>query len=89
MSLSSFFFSFPYQLKAVCHDRHELDHLDRGHVLFPPDVLLVLWSQGGHQIIGVHQDVDEGVLKQEKRVFGCRVRADLKVGLTQRPKKDA
>ena len=30
------------QLEAVDHDSHELDHLQSGHVLLPPDVLLVL-----------------------------------------------
>ncbi len=61
---------FSHQLKAVGHDRHELDHLDRGHVLFPPDVLLVFRSQGGQEVVGVHQDVDERVLEQQEFLRG-------------------
>ena len=33
-----------YQLESMCHDPNELNHLQSGHVLLPPDVLLQVQS---------------------------------------------
>lgn len=54
------------QLEGVHHHQDELDHLDGGDVFLPPDVLLVLGSEGREQIVGVHDDVDEGVEEAEE-----------------------
>ena len=45
----------------MSHDADELDHLQRGHVLLPPDVLLVLRAHGGQHVVRVHEDVNERV----------------------------
>ena len=45
----------------MSHDSDELDHLKRGHVLLPPDVLLVLRTHSGQHVVRVHEDVDESV----------------------------
>ncbi len=55
------------KLEAVRHDADKLDHLERGHVLLPPDVLLVFRAHGGDHVIEVHEDVDERVEKTEER----------------------
>ncbi|CAN7998851.1 unnamed protein product, partial [Ixodes hexagonus] len=47
---------------TVPHDHHdELDQLEPGEVLLPPEVLLDTGSQGGQEVVGVHHDVDAGV----------------------------
>lgn len=40
---------------------HKLNQLDGGHILFPPQVLLVGGSQCGESIVGVHDDMDDAV----------------------------
>lgn len=42
------------------HDA-ELRQLDLGDVLLPPQVLLVLGPQGGDEVVGVQDHVDDGV----------------------------
>lgn len=54
------------QLEGVGHHEHELDHLEGGQVLFPPQEPLVSGAEGGDQVIGVHDDVDEGVEEAEE-----------------------
>ena len=49
------------QLEGVGHDADELDHLQRGEMLLPPDVLLVLGAHGGDHVVEVHDDVHERV----------------------------
>ena len=49
------------RLKAVKEDEDELDHLERGQILLPPEVLLHLRPQGGQQVVKVHDRVDAGV----------------------------
>jgi len=41
----------------VAQDEDELDQLDAGHVLLPPQVLLVLGSHCGHHVVEVHDNV--------------------------------
>ena len=41
----------------------ELDDLDEGQVLLPPQVLLVFWPEAGQVVVGVHDDVHDGVLR--------------------------
>ena len=41
-------------------------HLNGSKVLFPPEELLVLGSKGGHKVVTVHNDMDEGVEKTEE-----------------------
>ena len=48
------------------HDPNELNHLQGGHVLLPPDVLLVLWAHGGQHVVSVHEDVHESVEQTEE-----------------------
>lgn len=54
------------QLEGVQHHQYELDHLDSGEVFLPPKEFLVSGSQGRQQIVGVHDDVDEGVKEAEE-----------------------
>lgn len=35
--------------------------LDGGHILFPPQVLLIGGSHGGESIVSVHYDMDDAV----------------------------
>ena len=39
------------ELDWVHKNANELDHLQVGHVPFPPDVLLVLWSHGCKHVV--------------------------------------
>ena len=41
-------------------------HLESGEVFFPPNEFLILWTHGGHHVVKVHDDVDEGVEQTEK-----------------------
>lgn len=36
-------------------------HLQLRDVLFPPEVLLVFWPRARDEVVGIHDDVDEGV----------------------------
>lgn len=60
------------QLEGVHHDGDELDHLERGQVLLPPQVLLELRSHCGEQVVRVHDDVHEGVQQAEERAVAAR-----------------
>lgn len=60
------------QLERVNHDGQELDHLQRGQVLLPPQVLLDGRAERGQQIVRVHDDVYERVEKpKERAVSAC------------------
>lgn len=54
------------QLEGVHHNQDELDHLHHCQVLLPPQVLLHLGSHGGQHVVGVHEDVHEGVQEAKK-----------------------
>ncbi len=54
------------QLESMRHDADELDHLQGGHVLLPPDVFLILRTQSSHEIIEVHEHVYEDVEESEE-----------------------
>ena len=54
------------QLESVHHNGDELNHLECGEVFFPPNEFLVLRTHGGHHVVKVHDDVDEGVEQTEK-----------------------
>lgn len=54
------------QLESVHHNGDELNHLECGEVFFPPNEFLVLRAHGGHHVVEVHDDVDEGVEQTEK-----------------------
>lgn len=60
------------QLKSVHHDEQELNHLDGGEVLLPPQILLVLGAEGREEVIPVHDDVDECVDHAEERRVSAR-----------------
>lgn len=60
------------QLKSVHHDEQELNHLDGGEVLLPPQILLVLRTEGCEEVIAVHDDVDECVDHAEERRVSAR-----------------
>ena len=59
-------------MESVNHNPDELDHLEGGHVLLPPDVLLVLRSHRGQHVVGVHEDVDESVEQAEESCMAAR-----------------
>jgi len=50
-----------WQQRQVRENYEELDQLNDGHVLLPPDVLLVGWPHGRHHVVGVHDHVYRGV----------------------------
>lgn len=54
------------ELEGVHHDRDELEHLQAGQVLLPPEEALELRSHGGEQVVRVHDDVHEGVEQAEE-----------------------
>lgn len=54
------------QLEGVHHHKDELDHLQHGEVLLPPEVALDLGSHRCQHVVGVHDDVDEGVQEAEE-----------------------
>lgn len=60
------------QLDAVHEDADELHHLQRGHVLLPPDVLLILRAQSGHEVVEIHEEVNEDVEESEERGVASR-----------------
>ena len=43
------------------HDENKLDQLDLGDIRLPPDVLLIVRSQSRNEVIGVHDDMNDGV----------------------------
>lgn len=45
----------------ISHNQNKLDQLNGGHILFPPQVLLVLWTHGGDHVIEIHNDVNARV----------------------------
>lgn len=53
-----------YKLHISCEIAY---HLQCSEILFPPEILLELWSQGREQIIRIHDDVHECVQKTEER----------------------
>ena len=53
-------------LECMTEDQDELDHLEVGEVLLPPDVAAVLGSHGGHHVVHVHHDVHKGVDEAEE-----------------------
>jgi len=55
------------QLERVQHDGQELQHLQGGQVLLPPQVFLHVGAQGGQQVVRVHDYVDERVQQSEER----------------------
>ena len=47
----------------------ELDHLEGGEVLLPPEVGLHLGTEGGEEVVRVHQDVNHGVDETAERLL--------------------
>ena len=47
--------------QAVDKDDQELDHLHGGQIFLPPEVLLEPGARRGQEVVGVHDDVDQGV----------------------------
>ena len=63
------------QLERVDHHHHELDHLEDGQVLLPPEVRLQPRAHRCQQVVRVHHDVDERVQEAEERaVTACNLR---------------
>jgi len=60
------------QLERMYHDSQELQHLQGGQVLLPPQVFLYVGAQGGQQVVRVHYYVDERIQQSEERaVTAC------------------
>ena len=47
--------------QAVDKDDQELDHLHGGQIFLPPEILLEPGARRGQEVVGVHDDVDQGV----------------------------
>lgn len=54
------------ELNSVQENDDELDHLHGGQILLPPEIFLVLRSHSSHQVVAVHDHVDEGVEHTEE-----------------------
>ena len=52
--------------------RKKTYHLECGEVLFPPNKFLVLRTHGGHHVVKVHDNVDEGVEQTKKGRVAAR-----------------
>lgn len=59
-------------------NQDKLDNLHLGHVFFPPEVFLVSGSQGGHEVVSVHHQVDEGVQQGVERTKTSWYKSDPK-----------
>jgi len=46
--------------------------LECGEVLFPPKILLKLRPERGHEVVGVHDDVNDGVHEAAKALLASR-----------------
>lgn len=57
-------------------DDAELDELGECEVALPPEVLLHVRSEGGEHVVGVHEDVDEGVDDAQESGVSARDEAD-------------
>ena len=47
--------------QTVDKDDQELDHLHGGQIFLPPEILLEPGARGGQEVVGVHDDMDQGV----------------------------
>merc|ERR1711928_87531 len=54
------------ELNSMQENDDELDHLHGGQILLPPEIFLVLRSHSSHQVVAVHDHVDEGVEHTEE-----------------------
>lgn len=61
------------QLEGVQHHKDELDHLENGQVLLPPEVLLNLWSHGSQHVVSVHGNVYERIQQAEERTVATSI----------------
>ena len=59
-----------------------LNHLEGGEVSLPPQVLLHLGSESRDEVVGVHDDVDQGVDGASEGLVAARKPA------AQRPRED-
>lgn len=64
------------QLELVREDRDELEHLESGQVLLPPDVLLVFRAHRRHHVVKVHDNVNERVQHGEEGAVATCERID-------------
>lgn len=55
-----------YQQPYLLPTNAKTHHLHHGQVLLPPEVLLHLGSHGGQHVVGVHDNMDEGVQETEE-----------------------
>jgi len=49
------------KLERMDHDRQELQHLQSGQVLLPPQVFLYVGTQSSQQVVCVHDNMHERV----------------------------
>ena len=61
-------------------DEHELDQLDHGYVLLPPEVALHLRSESGEEVVDVHEDVHTGVDEACQELVSAWQPTDVDVG---------
>jgi hypothetical protein len=60
------------QLKGVCHNSNKLGHLQNCQILFPPKILLHLWSHCGKHVVEIHYNMNECVYKTEEGTVTAR-----------------
>ena len=48
--------------------KHELDQLNGGNILLPPEIFLNTWTEAAHEVVEVHKDMDTHV---EESYEGC------------------
>lgn len=54
------------QLEGVYHHQNKLNHLQNGEIFLPPQIFLYFGSHSGQHVIGVHDDVHEGIQETEE-----------------------
>lgn len=57
---------YKQELEGVDHNEYELEHLECSQVLLPPEIRLYSGTQSGHEVVGVHDDMDERVQEAEE-----------------------
>jgi len=54
------------RLHGMDEEYYELDHLELGQILLPPEVRLHLWTEGCQEVVEVHGNMDSAVQEPTK-----------------------